>query len=283
MKVAGLQGLTGSQRIMCLRRARFLVVFVLLSNWSLHVAAQQKITSSVFEGKHIFSVNCAACHGLDGQGSERGPNIASRQEIQRKTDQALSRIVREGVSGTGMPAFRSLGTPAIQTVVQYLRELQGHKNSEPLTGDPKVGKTLFFGKAECSQCHMVNGEGGFIASDLSRYASGRSANEVRDAITTPGNSSDPRKSAVIVTTGEGKTYRGVVRNEDNFSLQMQMMNGTFHLFRKSELRSVEFESRSLMPDDYGTRLTRSEIDDLVNYLVNASRGQKQQQNIGDSD
>jgi hypothetical protein len=34
-------------------------------------------------------------------------------------------------------------------------------------------------------------------------------------------------------------YSGRVRNEDNFSLQLQTLDGAFHLFMKSELRSFE--------------------------------------------
>src|SRR5882724_2116009 len=104
MKVAGLQGLTSAHRTMPVRLLRFLVLILLLSSY--HAVAQQKNAGSTVQGKHIFAVNCAACHGLDGQGSERGPDIANRRVVQQRTDQALSRIVRDGVSGTGMPSFR---------------------------------------------------------------------------------------------------------------------------------------------------------------------------------
>ena len=63
----------------------------------------------------------------------------------------------------------------------------------------------------------------------------------------------------------------MVRNEDNFSLQMQTPDGTFHFFNKPELRSVEYQSRSLMPSDYGSRLSRQELDDLVSYLMTIGR------------
>ena len=63
----------------------------------------------------------------------------------------------------------------------------------------------------------------------------------------------------------------MARNEDNFSLQIQALDGTFHFFTKSELRSIEYQARSLMPSDYGSRLSRQELDDLVSYLMNVGR------------
>jgi cytochrome c oxidase cbb3-type subunit III len=227
-----------------------------------------------FEGKQIFSTSCAACHGLDGRGGERGPDISHRPEVQRRPDRALVHIVREGVPGTAMPSFRSLGAARIQAVVRYLRSLQGQTAAVELPGDAMHGKALFFGKAGCAQCHMVKGEGGFIGSDLSGYAVTQSASGIRSAITDPNKNLDLRKRTVIVATMDGKTQTGIARNEDNFSLQLQTIDGAFHLFTKSELQSVEYQPRSLMPDDYGSKLTRQELDDLVSYLMSIGQTSK---------
>ena len=43
------------------------------------------------------------------------------------------------------------------------------------------------------------------------------------------------RSAVLVTS-EGDRLEGVIRNEDNFSIQFQNKNGGFHFFEKSKLR-----------------------------------------------
>jgi len=43
------------------------------------------------------------------------------------------------------------------------------------------------------------------------------------------------------------------------------------LFTKSELRRIDYQPRSLMPADYGTRLSRQEMDDLVSYLMSIVR------------
>ena len=171
-----------------------------------------------------------------------------------------------------MPAFRSLSETQVKAVVRYLRTLQGQGATAEVSGDPKHGRAIFFGKAGCSQCHMAKGEGGFIASDLSSYASTPSADDIRNAITDPNRNLDPRKRPVAVTTADGQTLTGVVRNEDNFSLQLQTPDGTLHLFAKDELQNIEYQPRSLMPDDYASRLSRQELDDLVSYLVSIARG-----------
>ncbi len=237
--------------------------------------AQQvdKVSESRSEGagKQIFATTCAACHGLDGGGGERGPDISRRREVRRLPDKALLQIVREGVPATGMPAFGSLGPVRIQAVVRYLRSLQGQAGAADLSGDPKQGKSLFFGQSGCSQCHTIKGEGGFIGSDLSRYAEGQSAADIRTAITDPNRNLDPRKRTVVVTTGDGQTLTGIARNEDNFSLQLQTIDGTLHLLNRVELRSIDYQPRSLMPGDYGSRLSRQDLDDLVTYLLSVAR------------
>ena len=149
------------------------------------IAPESADSESVVEGKRIFSTTCAACHGLDGRGGERGPDIAGKLEVQRLSDQDLLRIVQDGRAGTGMPSFGSLGSVQVQAVVRYLRNLQGQIPAEKMPGDPALGKALFFGKAACSQCHMAKGEGGFIAADLTRYAGLQSADNIRGAITDP--------------------------------------------------------------------------------------------------
>ncbi|MGZ4730807.1 MAG: c-type cytochrome [Terriglobales bacterium] len=241
--------------------------------------AQQssKAAGGAVEGKQIFITSCAACHGLDGGGGEHGPDISHRREVQRLSDKSLLQIVQGGVPGTGMPAFGSLGADQVKAVVRYLRSLQGQASAAEVSGDPKHGKAIFFGKAGCSQCHMAGGEGGFIASDLSSYARTPSANDIRNAISDPNRNVDPRKRTVVVTTADGQTLTGIARNEDNFTLQLQTSDGTLHLLAKTELRSIEYQPRSLMPEDYASRLSRQELDDLVSYLVSIARGKSKPQ------
>jgi cytochrome c oxidase cbb3-type subunit III len=230
----------------------------------------------VSDGKRTFASTCAACHGLDGKGGERGPDIVNRRAVQRLPDASLFRVVRDGKPGTGMPPFRALGEARIQAVVRYLRTLQGLGTAASLPGDPTAGRAIFFGKAECANCHMANGKGGFIASDLSAYAAGKTPADIGNVIIEPNKNLDPRKRTVVVKTADGTTHTGVARNEDNFSLQLQTLDGRFHFFDKSELQNVEHQPGSLMPTDYKSRLTGQELDNLVSYLMRIARHHPQQ-------
>jgi cytochrome c oxidase cbb3-type subunit III len=233
-----------------------------------HAAGKPSLAN---RGKQIFSSTCAQCHGLDGKGSERAPNIVDRPSVQRASDSQIFHIIENGVPGTGMPAFHSLEGSQIHALVAYLRALQGKIETAGLPGNPKQGKVLFFGKAGCSQCHMVDGVGGFIASDLSEYARIHPAEQIRGAIVDPASAGN-RVRRVSVTLHSGEKYAGRVRDEDNFSLQLQALDGAFYFFSKSEIDDVQADVKSLMPSDYGARLNAHEVNDIISYLVQAAGG-----------
>jgi cytochrome c oxidase cbb3-type subunit III len=231
-------------------------------------------------GKKTFESVCAACHGLDGRGGERGPNIATRAEVQGLTDEETLHILQSGIPAAGMPAFGALGPPKIKAVMGYLRILQGGSQGVFIPGNAQRGNSLFFGAAGCAKCHMINGAGGFLGADLSSYASKASIEDIRSAITDPNKDLDPQARTVLVTTREGRRFTGIARNEDNFSLQLQSLDGTFHLLLKSDLKHLEYEPKSLMPSDYGSVLSPAELDDLVKYLFSVARTAKQPQASG---
>lgn len=233
--------------------------------------AQRDGTSSTASSKKLFETTCAGCHGLDGRGSERGPNIATRQEVVRRSDGDLLKTLRNGVIASGMPSFTALGNVKLSAMVTYIRTLQGGGANIAIPGDPLRGQALFFGAARCSDCHMVQGKGGFIGPDLTVYAATPSAWEIKKAIVSPNDSWQRRGGTVKVTLRGGKRLEGVVRNEDNFSLQLQSLDGTFHLIQKSEAREIVRSEQSLMPADYGKTLTPAQLDDLVGYLMSAAR------------
>ena len=229
--------------------------------------------SAVDQGAQQFQANCAGCHGADGRGGDKGPSIATLPSVVALSEIELIKIVRDGTTA-GMPSFERLGDVEITAVVRYLRTLQGKtavSDTDELAGDAVAGRVLYFGKAQCSSCHMVNtagvGQGGFIASDLTSYGANHTAIAARQAIVQPDTPLDPASRVVEVQTKTGQKLTGVVRSEDNFNLALQTEDGRYHFLSRSSLAVVNYKQYSLMPRDYGTRLTSKELDDLVSFLI----------------
>jgi cytochrome c oxidase cbb3-type subunit 3 len=248
-------------------------------------------------GAQSFDRNCAACHGSDGKGSDRGADIATAQKVISLSDADLVKIVHNGTAA-GMPPFAQLGDPGITAVVAYLRTLQGGilDGTGPATplpaainGNPANGRDLFFGKAQCSSCHMVAGEGGVLGPDMTGYATTHEPAAIRQSIVSPGTApaaAQGRRGGgrggfgfggggvlakdVEIVTKSGEKLTGVVRNEDNLSIAMITRDGRYHFLDRSDVAS-ETTMKTLMPVDYSTRLTNAEVDDIVVFLVTTGK------------
>jgi cytochrome c oxidase cbb3-type subunit III len=235
-------------------------------------ASSQK-PQSLAEGRQFFESRCAGCHGLDGRGAERAPDIVTGAARQRSRAR-LAEIIRQGVPASGMPAFSTLDPISMNALVGYIKFLQGEGGAAAkVSGNAQKGEAIFFGKARCSECHMIAGKGGFIASDLSVFGKSRPPDEIREAIVKP-DQTNRRGGVLLVTTRDGSKVSGVLRNEDNFSLQLQALDGSFQLLMKPEIEKVERQPGSLMPADYGSTLSKQELDDLISFLVRAAERDK---------
>jgi cytochrome c oxidase cbb3-type subunit III len=171
----------------------------------------------------------------------------------------------------GMPAFPQFSNQQAQSVVKYLRQLQGVTGAVPSVsqpaGDANARKAIFFGNGECSQCHIINGQGGFLAPDLTSYGHSRDTAAILQAILNPDSHPQPGWRGAVVQTQLGEKISGVVRTEDNLQLVLQSNDGRFHYFERGNLTAIHYIDPSLMPADYATRLSAKELDDLVAYLV----------------
>ncbi len=222
------------------------------------------------QGADLYSQGCAVCHGADGKGSDRGTPIASQPSVIAMSDADLLGVLHNGASG-GMPAFPQLTEQQAKAVVLYLRQLQGVTGGSAAaaipTGDVNAGKNLFFGKGQCSNCHMVSGKGGFMAPDMTSYSKNHDAAAILQAIVKPDKHLEPTSRVVEVVTKAGEKISGVVRAEDDLELTLQTVDGRYHFLNRGSLAKVTYTGHSLMPHDYATRLTTQELNDLVDYLI----------------
>lgn len=232
--------------------------------------------SEAGQGIQRFMEYCAGCHGADAKGGDKAPPLISAASPFNRSDAELFRIVRDGTEG-GMPAFAQIGDANIRAVLQFLKSFEIKSASKSgsaevaVSGDAELGRALYFGKAKCSQCHVMQGKGGFIASSLTNYGRNRGVEEIVKAITTPDAALAPSSEIVTVTTNSGRALTGVLRNEDNFNLELQREDGRYLFLPRSAIKDVHYTEHSLMPRDFAKRLSPKELNDIVSFLIVSSR------------
>jgi cytochrome c oxidase cbb3-type subunit 3 len=215
------------------------------------------------EGQRIFGTQCSYCHGPKGEGGQ-GAVLAVPRLPHAPDDQALFRVIREGISGTRMPAS-ALSTSQVWQVAAFVRTL-GRVEGPKSTGDQRRGQQIFAGKGGCAKCHTIGGRGGAIGPDLTGIGDRREAAELRTSLLEPSASVPLAFLQVRVVTKDGHAFTGVRINEDTFSIQIRDLSNQFHSFWKNELSGIVKEpKRSIMPS-YQSILTIAELDDLLAYL-----------------
>jgi putative heme-binding domain-containing protein len=197
-----------------------------------------------------------------------------------RSDAQLLAIIRGGVPGTAMPAWKGrLADNDILKLGAYLHALRGTALDNPLPGDPVKGEAVFWGKGQCGACHAIYGRGGGLGPDLSNIAAIRKSTAISDALTkvehrvygdggvhlpmVPAMNYEP----VHVVTRKGAALDGVMRNQDAWSVQFMDMGGKLHSFDRSELAEVTLKPGSIMPTDYDKRLSPDEFRDLMAFLT----------------
>ena len=248
-------------------------------------------TDASSAGRKIYDAACQGCHGGEARGSDRAPALGGAALAHGNADGEVFQNIRAGIRGTAMPPFGQFSTDQIWQVVSYIRSLAAPGLlTETVSGNADRGRRVFEVEARCVDCHQVNGLGTPIGPDLSA-AGTLPTEQLRATILNPnqsgagagrgtppgpgrgngrggrpGRGTGVRAAAITVRTLDGKEYRGIRRNEDVFSLQMVDLSGKLRLLDKSDLAEIRLETKSLMPDDYASRLTANDLRDLVAYL-----------------
>jgi putative heme-binding domain-containing protein len=238
-------------------------------------------TVAIEEGRGLYNGACTACHGVNGAAGEIGPGLAiPGRSYARNTDAQIFDAIKHGIPDTAMPAQSKLTDDQIWKITAYVKGLRGTAIDAPSPGDVAHGEAVFWGKGACGSCHMVRGRGSVIGPDLSNLAGSRKINSIIAALTSeqhrvygPGGAQPHNLVAlqtypvVQVTTLGGKTVRGVLRNEDSFSMQIMGLDQQLYLLDRAKLKTIIYEPKGLMPTDYDKRLSNVEFDDLLAFLT----------------
>lgn len=222
-----------------------------------------KSEADVEAGARVFRSSCVLCHGGDAKGG-RGPDLTRGAFRHGSSDAALFRTIRLGIPGTDMVGAY-LPDSEIWRVVSYVRSLSEGAEAAELPGDPQRGAQIYASRGGCSECHRVSGDGGRLGPDLTDVGWLRSPEYLEKSLLRPGEDLHPRYRTVRVVTREGREIRGVLRNEDTYSVLMLDENENLRAFSKADLLKVEKPQESLMPD-FSTFFSEPDRQHLVAYL-----------------
>jgi len=225
---------------------------------------------AVPEGHAIYDHTCAGCHGVNGTVGARGPALAGVRSYLRSTDQELYDTIRDGITGTGMPPS-GLAPADVWKVVTYIRSLRAAASDTFVPGDVTHGEQIFWGQGGCGSCHMINGRGGILGPDLSSIGAERTLDRIRAALTQPERHIPADYRPVDVVTTDGIRISGVLKNENNFSLQILDTHERLQLFTRDELSEVRYRSASFMPANYDKTLGSPGLKDLLAFLSRQAR------------
>jgi putative heme-binding domain-containing protein len=215
------------------------------------------------QGSALFQMNCAYCHGAHGEGG-RGADLTTGTYKHGGSDRDLFSNIRNGISGTDMPAVRMTDEEAWK-LAAWVKSLGSSGNAEQAPGDAANGKAIYAGKGRCAACHSIGGEGGSVGPDLAGVGSRRGLTYLMESLVSPEADVAPAYRAVLVVTKSGQSVGGIRLNEDDVSIQLRDSDGNLRSFFKDDLNEIRRDKPSLMPG-YGSVLNRKELEDVVAYL-----------------
>jgi len=216
------------------------------------------------EGRRQFEARCGGCHGADGMGGERAPAIGSEDRARLRSDDAVRRLIHDGIPDAGMPGF-ALTEPELSQIVAFVRSRVTPARESLPPGDADAGEAFFFGAGGCAQCHMMHGRGGVTGPDLTNAGAELTLAEMEQSLLKPAARRSRGYEVATVRLGSGAPVRGFLRNESLYDLQLQGFDGRLYLLRRDEVTGIDREAASYMP---ALKSTATDLQNLLAYLAN---------------
>jgi putative heme-binding domain-containing protein len=272
-----------------------LIVSAVLS-WGATSHAQHSFTpDDIASGGQLYRTNCLNCHGPSGDTVSNAP-VMNGKFRRGSSDEELTRIIRNGISGTAMAAQPALTETQALNIVGFLRSVAtttpvvNTASAALPAGNAARGKSLFEGKGNCLSCHQVQGNGSLFGPDLSsignppvgRGGAGRGAAAAPAAPAIPPVPAGPNMAAlqqsivdpnavvsntnryVQIAMKDGSTVVAKLLNQETYSVQVLNFKEQLQSISRNNIKNVEFKSP--MPS-YRERLTAQELADLLGYLA----------------
>jgi mono/diheme cytochrome c family protein len=224
-------------------------------------------TTAAKLGEPLYKENCATCHGANARGAQAPNLVRSVVVLHDEKANEIGPVIKQGRAQAGMPAFPGLKDDQIYDIAEYLHlqvELAANRGSygqtyanlrSQATGDATKGKAYF--DAHCTQCHSATGDLAHVADRFQQPP----LMQARFLWPAPRG---PQQA--VVTTADGKTFSGSIREKDDFGVSLVDSTGEYHYWPLNNVK-VKIEDklaghRALLP-----KYTDADIHDVTAYLL----------------
>ena len=181
----------------------------------------------------------------------------------------------------------SLSLKEIKAVVAYLMSLGGDLDMEAIDavpsevtaafyskisaaaeaggGDPSAGAIVY--EDNCSECHMLDEEGGEIGPALDGI-SAKGLKFISEAILQPTKAMTKGFETYVAVNKEGRQTIGLKTRDEGGEIDITKANGHVVTLAKEDIKEIKIDdTKSVMPDDLSEAMTVKDYQDILSFLM----------------
>lgn len=135
-----------------------------------------------------------------------------------------------------------------------------------LQGNVETGRTVFFGKGTCGNCHVVGTEGKEVGPALTEIGAKLSRDAMFVSILDPSAAVSHNFETFVVETIDGEILQGIKVSETAELIVLKLADGQVREVPTEFVDLFQKQEVSLMPTGLQKNLTVDELVSLVDYL-----------------
>ena len=141
-------------------------------------------------------------------------------------------------------------------------------------GQIERGQVLFASeRLACAKCHSINGHKSKAAPDLSAVGEKFGRREIIESVLTPSARIAEGYETNVLLMNDGKTLTGAIKSSTAQSIELLTTIGELLRVAADEIDTQRTSPTSIMPEGIHKSLSKSEFNDLIEYLVSLKQGE----------
>ncbi|HSU55555.1 MAG TPA: HEAT repeat domain-containing protein, partial [Candidatus Dormibacteraeota bacterium] len=160
-------------------------------------------------------------------------------------------------------AAKVLGAATVSSRQQVIDSFMPALN---LKGDPAHGKKIY--EERCISCHRLGGEGNALGPDLVTVKT-TGKEKILVNVLDPNHEVRPEFISYLIETKEEDSLIGLVVNETASSVTLRQAYGKEDVINRSNIRKMQSQGQSLMPEGLEAGLGPQDLADLIEYIEKA--------------